>query len=176
MPLSKDPAARRRQLENLKRGENPAVEGNDHALLHGARSELLFRDVEGEVRELLDVLAAAAPVRDPDGSLPAADAAAVETAARALKRYRHLAKWCDLHGRLDDRTGEVKPAAEYELRAERALAAALDALGMTPTSRAKLGLDLIRTAAAGAAVAAESEAARQRLDARATDIEVEAER
>ena len=63
--------------------------------------------------------------------------------------------------------------ANYELQAERSLANALDALGMTPTSRAKLGLDLQRTVAS----AEETEAARvarERLDHRAETIDAEA--
>ena len=146
MPLSDDPTAKARQLANLKRGGSPTAKGEPSTRLsHGGRSELLFRDVEAEVRELMEALGEAAPVREPDGSVPPADMAAIEQAARALKRYRHLAAWCDLHGRLDGGTGKVKPAAEYELKAERSLAVALDSLGMTPTSRARLGLDLART-------------------------------
>jgi hypothetical protein len=90
-PLSSDEAARSRQLANLRPGGGAAKTGDLRALRHGGHSEALLRDVSGEVRELLDALADAAPVRDPDGSLPAADAIAVERAARALKRYRHLA-------------------------------------------------------------------------------------
>jgi len=73
-------------LANLRRGQT-SVPRNQHNLRHGATSELLLRDVSAEVRELYDALAEAAPVRDPDGSLPAADVIAVERAARALKRY-----------------------------------------------------------------------------------------
>lgn len=131
-------------LANLRPGAGRAGSGNTRALRHGGRSELLLRDVDAEVRDLLDALADAAPVREADGTLPAADAIAVERAARALKRYRHLAGWLDAHGRLDEKTGDVKPAAELELKAERELAAALDSLGMTPRSRAALGLDLSR--------------------------------
>lgn len=145
MPLSDDPAKRARQLANL-RPATPAPIGNRRRLTHGGRSELLLRDVEAEVAELRDAFADAAPVRDLDGSAPAADTAALEVAARALKRYRHLSGWLDLHGRLDDRGG-VRPAAELELKAERQLTAALDSLGMTPRSRVALGLDLARTRA-----------------------------
>lgn len=142
---SPDPEARARSLANLQRGGGrPAEPGNALARRHGARSEVLLRDVEDEVAELRDALAEAAPVRGPDGSLPAADVVAVERAARALKRWRHVSAWCDLHGRLDDRTGGVKPAADYELRAERELGRALDALGMTPDSRFRMGLGLGR--------------------------------
>lgn len=174
MPLSRDPEKRAKQLANL-RPAPPAPQGHSRSLVHGGRAEVLFREVGGEVRELLDLLADAAPVRDADGALPAADAVAVERAARALARYRRLSGWCDAHGRFDERSGEVKPAAEYELRAERALAEALDALGMSPVSRARLGVDLAR-AASSAEEAEAARAARDRLDARAADvIEGEAE-
>ena len=59
----------------------------------------------------------------------------------------HLWEWMNHHraaGSFEglEEAAKVKAAAEYELQAERSLANALDALGMTPTSRAKLGLDL----------------------------------
>jgi hypothetical protein len=128
--------------------------------------------VHSEITELMEALGETVPVRDPDGSVPAADMAAVESAARALKRYRHLATWCDLHGRIDEKTGNAKPAATYELQAERSLANALDSLGMTPTSRAKLGLDLQRTAVSAEELEA-ARTARNRLDQRAETLDAE---
>jgi hypothetical protein len=119
--------------------------GNTWTVTHGFRSEALVKDVEAGVRELMDALAESAPVREADGSLPAADAVAIETAARALKRWRSVSAWCDLHGRVDEK-GEVKSAARYELEGERALQRALDNLGMSPMARSKLGLNLARTA------------------------------
>jgi hypothetical protein len=175
VPLSSDPERRERQLANLKRGANPVTPKGEPstALNHGGRSKLLYRDVGAEVYELMDALGEAVPVRNADGSVPAADIAAIEYAARALKRYRHLSTWCDAHGRIEEKTGDVKSAAQYELQAERSLAAALDALGMTPTSRAKLGLDLQRTAASAEELEA-ARTARERLDSRAETIEAEA--
>lgn len=162
MPLSSDPAKRAQQLGNLRRGlsDDPAVAerqkanlrpappapvGNSRGWVSGGRSELLLRDVEHEVAELAAAFGDAAPVRDPDGRLPAADIIAVEVAARCLKRYRHLSAHNDLHGRLDEKTGNLKPAAVYELQAERQLHDALDRLGMNPMARSKLGLNLART-------------------------------
>lgn len=173
MPLSTDAEKRAVQLANLRPGAGQAVEGNGRALSHGAYSAALVAEVEVEVRELMEALGAAAPVRDGDGSLPTADVVAVERAARALKRWRGLAQWLDLHGRIVERgkgKGGIKPAAELELKAERELAAALDALGMTPRSRAALGVDLARVAAT-AEDAAAARAARERLDARAAAVE-----
>jgi hypothetical protein len=144
MPLSNDPAARQRQLQSLRPGAGAADAGNQRRLVHGGWSDALVRDVSAEVRELLDLLAEAAPVRDRDGGLPAADLVAVERAARLLRRYRHLEDWLDLHGVLDEKTGEAKPAARLAQEVGESLGRALAALGMDPTSRAKLGLDLVR--------------------------------
>ena len=151
-------------LANLIPGGGAAGPDNLRALTHGAISEQLVRDVTGEVRELLDSLAEAAPVKESDGSLPAADTIAVERAARALKRYRSVSGWLDLHGRLDDK-GEVRNAANLELACERELGRALDDLGMTPMSRSKLGLRLVQASAAVESAEADR-AARERLDRR----------
>lgn len=86
-------------------------------------------------------------MRDPDGGLPAADTIEVELAAVALKRWRHLRQWLDLHGRIDGK-GEVKNAARLEVTAENQLHRALDNLGMSPMARSKLGLNIARTAGA----------------------------
>jgi len=163
MPLSSDPAKRAKSLANLRRAPSDdsakrerqlqnlrpapaAPAGNQRHLVHGGRSELLLRNVEAEVAELAAALGDAAPVRDPEtGALPAADLIAVETAARALKRYRHLAAWLDTHGRIKEKSGNVKPAAELELKAERQLNEALDRLGMNPMARSRLGLNIARS-------------------------------
>lgn len=47
-------------------------------------------------------------------------------------------------GALDQKTGNVRPVVELEGRLRREAADYLDALGMTPRSRAKLGLDVAR--------------------------------
>lgn len=140
-PLSSDPAARERQLANLSPAP-AAPAGNRRAVKHGAYATLTAEAIADEVRELYDVLADSAPLRDREGGLPVADEAAVEVAARALHRYRKVAAWCDMYGRLDEKTGDPKGAAVYEGQCEARLERALDALGLNPRSRAKLGLDL----------------------------------
>lgn len=167
-PVGGGGARNPRSLANLIPGAGTAAqEGNSRRMTHGGRSEALLANVEGETRELTDALAAAAPVREADGSVPAADTVAIERAARALKRWRSLASWLDLHGRLDGK-GKVRDAARLELQAERQLATALDALGMTPESRSRLGLRLV-TAAAAVEDAEAARAARERLDRRFED-------
>ena len=52
--------------------------------------------------------------------------------------------WCETYGRFEERTGERKPAADYELQCERRLHEALDVLWGNPASRLKMGLDVAR--------------------------------
>lgn len=171
-PLSKDPDKRARQLANL-RPAPPAPLGHTRTLIHGGRAEALYRDVDAETRELIDMLGDTAPVREPNGTLPAADAAMLEVAARLLRRYRRVSGWLDLHGRISE-AGEVKPAADLETRIERQLVDALAALGMTAASRIKLGVDLVRTAASAEDLEA-ARVAREHLDHRAADLDAEGE-
>src|SRR4051794_33161696 len=102
MPLSPDPEARARQLANLRPNARPAPVGNQHRLKHGAFRTIPHEQLGTEIRELCEALRDSAPMRAADGSLPAADEAAVEVAARALKRWREVSTWCDLHGRFGE--------------------------------------------------------------------------
>ena len=74
-----------------------------------------------------------------------------------------------MHGRIDDK-GNERSSARYELDAERQLMRALDALGMSPAARARLGVDLARSASL-LDQAASMRAAGDRLRARAAAIE-----
>lgn len=143
MPLSSDPEARRRQLANLRPGARTAPPGNTRALRHGGYAEIARERIEERVAELLDALAADAPLRDPSGELPAPDAAIVHLLATALCRLESVERYLSAHGYLTD-TGDVRPAADLAARLRREAADYLDALGMTPRSRARLGLDLSR--------------------------------
>jgi hypothetical protein len=142
-PVGGGGARNPKSLANLRR-PSPAPIGNRRAVRHGAFATIPRDQLDDEIAEIYRALADSAPVRDANGDLPVADEAAVELAARALKRWRHVSLWCDTFGRLDERTGDAKPAATYELQCERRLHEALDVLGLNPTARAKLGLDLAR--------------------------------
>jgi hypothetical protein len=96
-------------------------------------------------QEILDRLAASAPVRGPEGGLPAADEATVELAARALARHRSVDNWLAAHGVLDEKSGEPKKAVWYAERSARTADGLLAKLGMNPKDRAALGLDIART-------------------------------
>ncbi len=93
------------------------------------------------MREVYEALAADAPLRDPDGELPRPDHAQVVLLAKCLCRLEDVEANVAAYGQLDERTGAVRPAAEREDRLRKEAADYLDALGMTPRSRARLGLD-----------------------------------
>lgn len=157
VPLSTDPDKRARQLANLRRENLVPGQGADAAhralTTHGAYSERLVADVSAEVREIMEALADAAPVRAADGGLPSHDVVAVELAARQLRRLRAVETYLDLHGVLDEK-GNVRPATDLGNQLAAGLLRMLADLGMTPASRAKLGVDLARTADLAADLAA----------------------
>jgi hypothetical protein len=97
------------------------------------------------VAELEAALAADAPLKAADGDVPAHDRYAVELAAIALLRVRRCAAYLELHG-IEDERGNLRQAFIEFGRAVEGAARMLDRLGMSPRSRAALGLDLARQA------------------------------
>lgn len=143
MGLSDRDASRRRQLANLQRGGGrPASHEHRPRLLHGGYAQLAASRVDVKVREVFDALAGDAPLRE-GGELPAADGALVRLAAEALTRLDTVSGYLAAHGILDEK-GAPRPAAELEGRLRREAADYLDALGMTPRSRVRLGVDVQR--------------------------------
>lgn len=143
-PLSDDPRRRERQLGNLRRGQT-VVPGNQAARTHGAYARVADDLIDDKVREVATALAEDAPVKDADGGLPAHDAPLVRLFAEVLCRVDSVAAYLRDHGILDNR-GRLRVREldiERQLRREAADYAA--EMGMTPRSRAALGLDLART-------------------------------
>jgi len=143
---SSDPRKRERQLANLRVGP-PAASGNRLALRHGGYAAIVHERLEAKALEVFDALAADAPLRGPTGDLPAADVAQVRLLSEALCRLDTVSADVSAFGLLEQRgkrRGQVRPAVELEGRLRREVADHLDALGMTPKSRARLGLDLQR--------------------------------
>lgn len=183
-PTSDDPAKRERQMSNLQPGQHVGnlVPGAGQAaraadtLRHGAYSRRLTENVEEEVSELMDALADTAPVRAADGGLPCHDVIAVEALARTLRRWRAVEAWLDLHGILDERTGEPKPAAKLAGDLHGRLVRGLEGMGMTPKARAALGLDLARTLQADpSAVLSDPDRGRRAAGMRALGLTVDAD-
>lgn len=143
MALSPDPRKRQRQLGNLVPGARTAPPGNRRAVRHGGYATVAAERMEAKVAEVYAAVASDAPLRDVDGGLPAADAAAVHLLAEALCRLEDVSANVRDRGLLDD-AGNVRPVVELEGRLRREVADHLDSLGMTPRSRARLGLDVAR--------------------------------
>lgn len=145
-PASKEPAAHARQLANLRTAPlPPAPLANQRARTHGGYAAVSHERLGEKALAVFTALAADAPLRDGAGELPAADAALVRLAAECLLRLEDIGQHLGEQG-LFDRKGAVRPVVELEGRLRREAADHLDALGMSPRSRGRLGLDLARTA------------------------------
>ncbi|MEJ7785506.1 MAG: hypothetical protein WKF96_11935 [Solirubrobacteraceae bacterium] len=128
--------------------------GNQHRRTHGAYAAVAVDRLDVKAREVFDALAADAPLRD-GGELPAADGAAVRLAAEVLCRLDSVGDYLARRG-IEDAAGALREGVldlERRLRAEAA--DHLDSLGMTPRSRARLGLDVARAGVDLAALWAE---------------------
>ena len=89
------------------------------------------------------------PLRNADGSAPAPDAMVVRLLAETLIRLGDVTAWLRDHGWLDDKD-QPRPALAVEDRLHRRALDYAESLGMTPRSRARLGLDVARTAVSAA--------------------------
>ncbi len=157
---------------NLRTGPK-APKGNTRSVVHHGRTKRAVIPGTDEARaEIVEALAAAAPVRDTDGGLPAADAAIVELAARELARIRNVDDWLAQRGVLD-RRGHVRPAAGYLEKATSTLDRLLTSLGMNPRSRAVLGLDLARQKDLASAMSEPDPVKRERLLREAGVVDME---
>lgn len=146
MPLSRDSRKRERQLANLRPGTG-APSGNARARTHGAYAQVAHQRLDAKAAELFEALAVDAPLRDEVGELPRHDGAQVALLADVLCRLDDVRANVRDFGVFEQRgmrRGQVRSAVELEGRLRREASDYLDALGMTPRSRAKLGLDLQR--------------------------------
>lgn len=133
----------KKSLANLRQAP-PAEKGNGRALQHGLGAKLP-ENLPPEAEALRQVIRAAVPVRGPDGEAHPADEAYIAHAARFWAKVNRANDWLDEHGWFGE-DGELRPVVAELRKHEDQLAKYLDQLGMTPTSRARLGLDLARTA------------------------------
>jgi hypothetical protein len=144
--VAQPPFARRRQLANLApRPPDPPAE-NTRALKHGGYGKVARERIEAKVAEVYDTISLDAPLRDPDGDSPAPDAAMVRLLAVSLCRIESISAFLRDHGIVDPKTKKPRESVIYlEARLQNNGSDYLDALGMSPRSRARLGLDLART-------------------------------
>ncbi len=117
--------------------------GNSAAVQHGAHAEVLPTRLDAKAAALAAQLATQAPVRDGAGGLPVHDEEVIRLLARCLCRLDDVGAWLDREGTLDKR-GKPRSAALWERRLQSNALKLMKELGMTPASRAKLGVNLAR--------------------------------
>lgn len=145
MPTSRDPRKRERQLANLRRGGGvtPTVGGHRPNLRHGAYAAVAEATLEEKTLEVFRALA-----EDGERVLTVADAPLVRLAAEVMCRLASISTYLAAHGWLDAKGQPRESLLDLERRLRAEAADHLDALGASPRSRAKLGLDVARGAAA----------------------------
>jgi hypothetical protein len=142
--------------------KSAARKGNRRAVSHGAHAQVLPARLSAKAAAIAAELAVQAPVRGPGGALPIHDVEVVRLLAQTLCRLEDLSVWLDKHGTLD-RRGKVRSAALWERRLSSQALKLLSALGMTPSSRVKLGLALARTVDLATAMSERDPSKRERL-------------
>jgi hypothetical protein len=146
MPLSDDPIKRRKQLDNLTSRPPATPIDNDFASTHGGYARVAAERAEAKVMVVFDALGCDAPLRE-HGELPAADAALVHVCAEAMCRLEDVRDYLTTYGIVDLKTKALRTTViELEGRLRREIGDHLDALGMSPRSRAKLGVDVRQAA------------------------------
>ena len=103
------------------------------------------KNMEAKQRVVLDALAEDAPLRDHDGGLPSSDTVIVSLLAECLCRLESVSTYIRDQGWLNSKSGEPSTVLDIEARLRKESSDYLDALGMTPRSRVRLGLDLSRS-------------------------------
>ncbi len=175
----------------------PPEKGNQRGLTHGAYAQLAPLRLDDKARHVFDALAADAPVRGPDGGLPPADAVAVRMLADVLCRLEDLNAWIAEQGivntrRYDSDNRKTRRQANRKAKAGRKrkrmdplrvvaledrlwgrAQSLMEQLGMTPRSRAKLGLDMVRATDLATAMSEENPQRRAELLREAGVIDVE---
>lgn len=131
-------------LANLRPGQGRPAHGNTRAVKHNAYGRLDQGRFAAKRAEVTELLAADAPLRDAEGNLPRHDELSVSLLAETLVRLQGVRAYLDLHGLLTER-GEERPAVAIEDRLIARAFGYAEALGLTPRSRAKLGLDVARS-------------------------------
>lgn len=169
MPLSRDPEKRAKQLANLNRGGNPAPGGNAFRKTHGGYATVVAERVEAKVAEVFNVLEADAPLPHP------ANAVVLHLLAEALCRLDDVSANLRDHGLFDAKTKEPRRAIDVEAALRKEAAGYADDLGLTPRSRARLGLDVARTAISVAQALSEEDPQIRRALLREAGIDVDAE-
>lgn len=106
---------------------------------HGALSVRTTDPATQTVADRLELILKA----EPQAILRPADRQALESSAVLVRQREKLEAWLEKNG-VTDETGKVRPAVEALVKVSRALLEHLRELGMTPSARARLGLDVAK--------------------------------
>lgn len=134
-----DPTPRKKRSYRIV--HSPA-RGEQRALKNGSRARLPVGDVSRARKDFEGWLAEIAPLRDKDDNLPRPDEPYVHMTAQAMARLRFMYDDLEKRGGF---TGSGQPRFRFlqEIRrSEKHVAQMFAQLGLTPTSRANLGLSL----------------------------------
>jgi hypothetical protein len=137
---SKPRAVNPRSLANLVPGAGHSRPGDRRALAHGGYARVALDALDEKTAAVFAALSSDAPLRDHDGGLPSHDSVQVRLLADCLCRLDAVGAW--LAGRWA--TPEARPALDLEMRLRREASLYLIEMGMTPRSRAALGIDVVR--------------------------------
>ena len=147
---SKSPAVPESQGAARGYSWEPFKKGNTVNLTHGGTSPRLVGPLSEELRADLAAMVEGTPAGAPQFAL------ALGALATKLARLQLVSTWLADNGPIDD-DGEVRGAAKWELELLSSIEKSLDALGLTPTTAARLGVDLVR----GVSITDEMDRARQ---------------
>lgn len=134
----------KRRVPPDKRRTEGAKPGQQLALKHGARARVLPMRQSAKEQEIYDLLAQDVPLRDGD-QLPAADRSVVQLLAQTLCRLEDVTAWLNENGIRDGRGKMRDNPLRWESRYRNQALRMMGELGMTPRSRAKLGVDISQT-------------------------------
>lgn len=125
---------------HLPDGRRTFAPGNTVTLVHGGRASVAVAADGEDIAKAIELLVAGTPAEGPSFA-PARAALALRIA-----RARRVTRWIDEErdGLPLDAEGNALPAAELEAKLLSGIESSLAALGLTPTSAAKLGVDLVR--------------------------------
>jgi hypothetical protein len=118
----------------------PAPRGNSLAVKHGGDAMLRLAP---RATEIADDLRAVVPSRSD------ADEPTIRLLALVLARIETANEWLAEHGLFRNTRGEPQPVLKSLSTWENTASRLADRLGLTPTSRAALGVDLLRAQEAG---------------------------
>jgi hypothetical protein len=113
MSHSTNPDKAAKQLVNL-RDAPAASDGSQRAASHGVYARVVQAELEAKTAALYPAIGEDLPVRDPDGSIPAADAIPLRLLAETLIR-RERVRLEELRHRIESKTGDIRGIVKFGL-------------------------------------------------------------